>query len=744
MIRAVSDNNVWFPNRLDISILRQQGANNPEDPNFDYAKAFESLDLTQVKKDIRSALTTSQDWWPADWGHYGPFMIRMAWHMAGTYRVSDGRGGANTGNQRFAPLNSWPDNGNLDKARRLLWPVKQKYGRSLSWADLFMLTGNQAYEMMGLQTFGFGGGRIDIYSSEQDTYWGPETEMEMDERHAKVGDIYNPLGASEMGLIYVNPEGPNGEPDILGAAAEIRATFGNMAMNDYETVALIAGGHTFGKSHGAAPNDHLGPPPEASPMEMQGLGYKNSFGTGKGKDTITNGIEGAWTQKPTTWDNGYFDNLYKYDWELIQGPGGKNQWQPKGNDVEMVPDAHEKGKMHKPMMMTTDIALIEDPVYAPISKHFHENPDELADAFAKAWYKLIHRDMGPVQRLLGVEVPEPQIWQDPIPAVNHALIDEADIENLKSKILASDVTIPELVRTAWASASTFRGTDYRGGANGARIRLAPQKNWEANNPPELNKILKIYEMIQDEFNKSQKGVKSVSMAGAIELGARAAIEQAAKTGHDIKVPGSMHDKRVSMADLIVLGGCAAIEQAAKAAGHNVKVPFRPGRMDASAEDTDEDAFAPLEPEADGFRNYVSNGPKRMRVEEMLVDRAHLLTLTAPEMTVLVGGLRALNANAGGSSDGVLTNKPETLTNDFFVNLLDMSTEWIKLDNNKFEGRNRATGETKWTGTRADLVFGSSSELRAISEYYACDDAESVFVKDFVAAWDKVMNLDRFD
>jgi catalase-peroxidase len=720
MMRAVTDNNRWFPDRLELDILHQKGANNPEDPNFDYAKAFESLDMEQVKKDINKTLTTSQDWWPADWGNYGPFVIRMAWHMAGTYRIADGRGGASTANQRFAPLNSWPDNGNLDKARRLLWPVKQKYGRSLSWADLFMLTGNQALEMMGLKPFGFGGGRIDVYTSEKDIYWGPETEMETDQRHAKVGDIHEPLGASEMGLIYVNPEGPNGEPDIMGAAAEIRATFGNMAMNDYETVALIAGGHTFGKSHGAAPNSHLGPPPEAAPMEMQGLGYLNSFGIGKGKDTITNGIEGAWTQNPTTWDNGYFDNLYKYDWELIQGPGGKNQWQPKGDGCSMVPDAHEDGKVHKPMMMTTDIALIKDPSYAPISKHFYENPDELADAFAKAWYKLIHRDMGPVQRLLGKDVPEPQLWQDPIPAVNHTLIDDNDVKTLKSKILTSSglkakitgssVSIAELVGSAWASASTFRGTDYRGGANGARIRLAPQKDWEVNNPAELDKILKHYEKIQQDFNKSQKG-----------------------------------DKRVSMADLIVLGGCAAIEQAAKDAGHDIQVPFRPGRMDASVEETDEASFAPLEPKVDGFRNYEGDGPKRMRTEEMLVDRAHLLTLTAPEMTVLVGGLRVLNANTAGSTDGVLTSKPETLTNDFFVNLLDMSTEWVLVDtDSKFDGLDRKTGKKKWTATRADLVFGSSSELRAISEYYACDDAESVFVKDFIAAWDKVMNLDRFD
>ena len=724
MMRAANDNDHWFPDRLDLKILNQKGANNP-DPNFDYAEAFKSLDLKQVKTDIDKTLTTSQDWWPADWGTYAPFMIRMAWHMAGTYRIADGRGGANTGNQRFAPLNSWPDNGNLDKARRLLWPVKKKYGRKLSWADLFMLTGNQALENMGLQPFGFGGGRVDIYAPEEDVYWGPETEMEMDERHKKVGDIDQPLGASEMGLIYVNPEGPNGEPDVMGAAAEIRATFGNMAMNDYETVALVAGGHTFGKSHGAAPNSHLGAPPEAAPMEMQGLGYKNSFGTGKGKDTITNGIEGAWTQNPTTWDNGYFENLFKYDWELIKGPGGKNQWQPKKDDCAMVTDAHEANKTHKPMMMTTDIALIKDPKYAPISKHFYENPQEFANAFAKAWYKLTHRDVGPVPRLLGNEVPEPQIWQDPIPTVNHTLIEAWDIADLKGKILGSSSgiigkltrssksapTIGELVRTAWASACTFRGTDYRGGANGARIRLAPQRDWEANDPAELARVLKHYEKIQEDFNKSQ-----------------------------------VDGKRVSMADLIVLGGCAAIQQAAKAAGHNFPVPFFPGRMDASAEQTDADAFAPLEPKADGFRNYLSDGEKRMRVEEMLVDRAHLLTLTAPEMTVLVGGMRVLNANAAGSSDGVFTDKPETLTNDFFVNLLDMSTEWVpvKGNDNKFEGRDRTTGKTKWTGTRADLVFGSSSELRAISEFYACDDGESVFVNDFVAAWSKVMNLDRFD
>ena len=613
MMRAANDNNHWFPDRLDLKILNQKDANNPH-PTFDYAEAFKSLDMEQVKKDINKTLTTSQDWWPADWGNYTPFMIRMAWHMVGTYRISDGRGGANTGNQRFAPLNSWPDNGNLDKARRLLWPVKKKHGRKLSWADLFMLTGNQALENMGLKPFGFGGGRVDIYASDEGVYWGPETEMETDERHKKVGDIGEPLGASEMGLIYVNPEGPNGEPDIMGAAAEIRATFGNMAMNDYETVALIAGGHTFGKSHGAAPNSHLGPPPEAAPMEMQGLGYKNTFGTGKGKDTITNGIEGAWTQNPTSWDNSYFGNLFKYDWELIQGPGGKNQWQPKEDDCAMVADAHEAGKTHKPMMMTTDIALIKDPKYAPIAKHFYENPEEFAGAFAKAWYKLTHRDMGPVTRLLGNEVPEQQLWQDPIPPLDHTLIEPKDIEELKAKILGSSSgimskltrsqpapTIAELVRTAWASASTFRGTDYRGGANGARIQLAPQKEWEVNDPAELSKVLKHYEKIQKDFNKPQ-----------------------------------VCSKRVSMADLIVLGGCAAIEEAAKAAGHNIAVLFFPGRMDASPEETDADAFALLEPKVDGFRNYVSDGKKRMRVEEMLVDRAHLLTLTAPEMTVLVG------------------------------------------------------------------------------------------------------------
>jgi catalase-peroxidase len=697
--------------------LNQHGKNNPEDPDFEYRKAYASLDLAAVKKDINKILTTSQDWWPADYGNYAPFMVRMAWHMAGTYRVADGRGGANTANQRFAPLNSWPDNGNLDKARRLMWPIKQKYGRNLSWADLYMLTGNQALDIMGLTPFGFGGGRIDIYAPEMDTYWGPETTMLGDERHKAVGEIEKPLGASNMGLIYVNPEGPNGDPDALAAAKEIRATFANMAMNDYETVALIAGGHTFGKSHGAASPSHVGADPESAPMEMQGLGYKNSFGTGKGKDAITSGIEGAWTNEPTKWDNGYFENLLKYEWELIQGPGGKKQWQPKGGetDIDMVRDAHDPTVKHKPMMLTTDIALIRDPLYAPISKHFFKHPEELKEAFAKAWYKLTHRDMGPVVRLLGKEVPEEQVWQDPIPACNHTLIDDKDIESLKSKILGGS-SIAALVRTAWASASTFRGTDFRGGANGARIRLAPQKDWKVNNPEELQIVLKHLESIQEEFNNKAHQQKD--------------------------------DKKVSLADLIVLGGCAAIEAASSNNGGNgVQVPFTPGRMDASQEQTDVLQFACLEPKADGFRNFLSDQEEvqpRMREEELLVDKAHLLTLTTAEMTVLVGGLRALNTPLGGV--GVFTDKPETLTNDFFVNLLDMDTaSWKKGDDGKFQGwdSNASNNKLKWTGTRSDLVFGSQSELRAIAEYYATDDAKDIFVKDFVKAWTKIMNLDRF-
>lgn len=706
-----TDNDHWFPERLNLNILNQRGNNNP-DPGFEYHKAYASLDLAAVRKDIDKTLTTSQDWWPADYGNYAPFMVRMAWHQAGTYRVADGRGGANTGNQRFAPLNSWPDNGNLDKARRLLWPIKQKYGRKLSWADLFMLAGNQALDIMGLKPFGFGGGRVDIYASETDTYWGPETTMLDDERHKALGEIETPLAASNMGLIYVNPEGPNGDPDALAAAKEMRATFENMAMGDYETVALIAGGHTFGKCHGAAPPEsHSGADPESAPLEMQGMGYQNSFGTGKGKDAITSGIEGAWTNEPTKWDHGYFENLYKYEWELIQGPGGKKQWQPKGEKgVDMVRDAHDTTVTHKPMMMTTDMSLLRDPIYAPISKNFYEHPEELKEAFAKTWYKLTHRDMGPVARLLGKEVPEEQVWQDPIPACNHKLIDGKDIESLKSKILAGSApSVAALVRTAWASASTFRGTDFRGGANGARIRLSPQKDWKVNNPEELQTVLKHLGSIQEEFNKAHQ-----------------------KDG-----------KKVSLADLVVLGGCAAIEEASKNAGNAVQVPFAPGRMDASQEQTDVLQFSYLEPKADGFRNFWSDQEKqpRMREEELMVDKAHLLTLTTPEMTVLVGGLRALNTPLGGL--GVFTDKPETLTNDFFVNLLDMGITWKKGDDGKFQGWDNSSQKLKWTGTRSDLIFGSHSELRAIAEYYAMDDAKDVFVKDFVKAWTKVMNLDRF-
>jgi len=715
---------MWFPETLNLKLLHQKNKNNP-DPDFDYAAAFATLDLDQVKKDIHKALTTSQDWWPADYGHYGGFFIRQAWHQAGTYRVFDGRGGASTGNQRFSPLNSWPDNANLDKARRLLWPVKQKYGRKLSWADLFMLTGNQALEEFGLKPFGFGGGRVDIYAPEEDIYWGPETEMLGDERHKEAGDINDPLGASVQGLIYVNPEGHQGIPDPEMAAKEIRTTFGNMAMNDYETVALIAGGHTVGKSHGVAPDSDLGPPPEAAPLEDQQFGYASPHGTGVGKDTVTSGIEGAWTTNPVKFDTGYFDNLFKYEWECIKGPGGKYQWQPKGEVKEMVPDAHVKGKMHKPMMMTTDIALIKDPKYLEISQRFHENHDEFVDAFAKAWYKLTHRDMGPTTRLVGKDVPEPQIWQDPIPPCHHTLIDDTDIAALKKQIMGSGTgikakllgrsgpTIAQLVRTAWASAATFRCTDYRGGANGARIRFAPQKNWAVNKPEELEEMLKYYENIQETFNKAQ----------------------------------ASGDKRVSLADLIVLGGCAAIEEAAKKAGHNIKVPFTPGRMDATLEETDVDSFAPLEPTSDGFRNYLgeSNGKRYKRsAEEMLVDRAHLLGLSAPEMTVLVGGMRALAAtNTPTAGTGIFSSKPETLTNDFFVNLLDMATVWKKLDDNTYEGRDRKSDKVKWTASRVDLIFGSHSELRAIAEFYAGGDTESKFVEDFVAAWTKVMNADMY-
>ncbi len=679
--------------------------------DFTYKEEFKTLDLEALKRDIFEVMTTSQDWWPADYGHYGPLFIRMSWHAAGTYRIADGRGGGGSGAQRFAPLNSWPDNASLDKARRLLWPIKQKYGRKLSWADLIIFAGNVAMESMGFQTFGFGFGREDIFEPEE-IFWGPEDTWLGDERHAGEGEIQGPFGADHMGLIYVNPEGPGGNPDPVLAASYIRQTFGRMAMNDEETVALIVGGHTFGKTHGAAPAaDYVGPEPEGASLEEQGLGWKNTFGSGKGPDTITSGLEGAWTNEPTKWDNGFLDNLFKYDWELTKSPAGANQWTPKDPEAQStVPDARDPSKRHAPMMLTTDLALKVDPIYGPISKRFHENPDQLADAFARAWYKLIHRDMGPVSRLLGPWVPEPQLWQDPIPEVDHELIGEEDIAALKGKLLASGLSISQLVFTAWASAASFRGTDKRGGANGARIRLAPQRDWEVNDPTELAKALQTLEAIQQDFNSSQSG-----------------------------------GKKVSLADLIVLGGCAAVEQAAKNAGHDVTVPFAPGRTDASQEQTDVESFAVLEPTADGFRNYLR--PKeKLPPEQLLLDRANLLTLTANEMTVLVGGMRALNANFGQSAHGVFTARPETLTNDFFVNLLDMGTEWKASASaeNEYEGRDRATGEVKWTATAVDLVFGSNSQLRAISEVYACDDSKEKFVRDFVTAWDKVMNLDRFD
>jgi catalase-peroxidase len=682
---------------------------------FDYATEFKSLDLQAVIKDLHALMTTSQDWWPADYGHYGPLFIRMAWHSAGTYRIADGRGGAGSGSQRFAPLNSWPDNVSLDKARRLLWPIKQKYGRKLSWADLMILTGNVALDSMGLKTFGFGGGRPDIWEPEEDIFWGPETKWLGDERYRGDRQLDNPLGAVQMGLIYVNPEGPNSKPDPLAAARDIRETFARMAMNDEETVALIAGGHTFGKAHGAAePSTYVGPEPEGANIEDQGFGWINTFGSGKGAHAITSGLEGAWTTNPTKWDNNYFENLFGYDWELTKSPAGAHQWTPKnGAAAGTVPDAHDPSKKHAPIMFTTDLALKLDPIYAPISKHFHENPQELADAFAKAWFKLTHRDMGPVSRYLGPLVPkETLIWQDPVPAVDHALIGEQDIAALKAKILASGLSISQLVTTAWASAATFRGSDKRGGANGARIRLAPQKDWEVNQPAELAKVLQKLEAIQKDFNAAQSNGKA---------------------------------KKVSLADLIVLGGDVAIEEAAKKAGHEVKIPFSPGRTDAAQEQTDVHSFAVLEPVADGFRNYLRKGHQGSAAE-LLVDRANLLTLTAPEMTVLIGGMRALNANFGQSKHGVFTKRPETLTNDFFVNLLDMNTKWQKSATAEgvLEGRDRATGNLKWTGTVVDLVFGSNSQLRALAEVYACSDSKEAFVKDFVAAWSKVMNLDRFD
>jgi catalase-peroxidase len=680
--------------------------------DFNYAEEFKTLDLDALKQDIIEVMTTSQEWWPADYGHYGPHFIRMAWHSAGTYRIADGRGGGGHAAQRFAPLNSWPDNANLDKARRLLWPIKQKYGRKLSWADLMNFTGNCALESMGFKTFGFGGGREDIWEPEEDIYWGPEDTWLGDERYSGDRELDNPLGAVQMGLIYVNPQGPNGNPDPLAAARDIRETFARMAMNDEETVALIAGGHTFGKTHGANPEvPYVGPEPEGAGLEEQGLGWRNTFGSGKGDDTYTGGLEGAWTNDPVKWDNGFFDNLFKYEWELTTSPAGAKQWTPTDPSAQgTVPDAHDPSKRHAPMMFTTDLALKLDPIYAPISKRFHENPDQLAEAFAKAWYKLLHRDMGPVSRYLGPWVPEPQLWQDPVPEVDHERIGDEDIAALKGKILASGLSISQLVSTAWAPAATFRGTDKRGGANGARIRLAPQKDWEVNSPAELASVLQTLDEIQQDFNSSHSG-----------------------------------GKKVSLADLIVLGGCAGVEQAAKNAGHDVTVPFAPGRTDALQEQTDVESFAVLEPTADGFRNYLRAGQK-LPAEHLLVERANLLTLTAPEMTVLIGGMRALNANFGQSENGVFTDRPETLTNDFFVNLLDMSTEWkaSASSENVFEGRDRATGEVKWSGTAVDLVFGSNSQLRAISEVYACDDSKEMFVRDFVAAWDKVMDLDRFD
>ncbi len=706
-------NRDWWPNQLKLDILHQHSSkSNPMGEGFNYAKEFKSLDLAAVKKDLAALMTDSQDWWPADFGHYGPLFIRMAWHSAGTYRIGDGRGGGGRGQQRFAPLNSWPDNVSLDKARRLLWPIKQKYGRKISWADLMILAGNVALETMGFKTFGFGGGREDVWEPDQDVYWGSEGKWLEDKRYSGDRDLELPLGAVQMGLIYVNPEGPNANPDPIAAARDIRETFARMAMNDEETVALIAGGHTFGKTHGAGPASHVGPDPEAAGIEELGLGWKSTFGTGIGGDTIGSGLEVTWTQTPTKWSNNYFSNLFGYEWELTKSPAGAHQWKPKNGDgAPTVPDAHDPSKHHAPSMLTTDLSLRFDPVYEKISRRFMENPDQLADAFARAWFKLTHRDMGPRPRYLGPEVPaEELIWQDPIPAVNHKLIDAQDIASLKAKILASGLSVSELVSTAWASASTFRGSDKRGGANGARIRLEPQKDWEANQPGQLAKVLKTLEGIQSAFNSAQSG-----------------------------------GKKVSLADLIVLAGCAGVEQAAKNAGLKVTVPFTPGRVDASQEQTDAATFAPLEPVADGFRNYqkTRNG---LSAEELLVDKAQLLTLTAPEMTVLVGGLRVLNANAGQSKHGVFTKRPEALTNDFFVNLLDMRTTWKASaeDDNVFKGHDRATGAHKWTGTRVDLIFGSNSQLRALAEVYGCQDSQEKFVHDFVAVWNKVMNLDRYD
>ena len=711
---AAPTNASWWPNRLDLKILHRHSAqSDPIDASFDYAEAFRGLDLAAVIRDLHVLMTDSQDWWPADYGHYGPFFIRMAWHSAGTYRISDGRGGAGSGAQRFAPLNSWPDNGNLDKARRLLWPIKQKYGRRISWADLMILAGNVALDSMGFKTFGFAGGREDVWEPDEDIYWGPEGQWLADERYSGDRELANPLAAVQMGLIYVNPEGPNGRPDPVASARDIRETFARMAMNDEETVALVAGGHTFGKCHGAAdPSQYVGPEPEGAGIEEQGLGWRNRFGSGNGADTITSGLEGAWTTNPVQWDNNYFENLFGYEWVLTKSPAGAHQWTPRDPSAAgTVPDAHDPSKRHAPMMSTADLALRMDPAYEKISRRFLENPQELADAFARAWFKLTHRDMGPLSRYLGPLVPaEPLLWQDPIPAVDHELIGDEDIENLKARILSSGLSISQLVTTAWASAATFRGSDKRGGANGARIRLAPQRDWEVNQPAELAKVLQALEAIRDDFDAAQSG-----------------------------------GKRVSIADLIVLGGCAAVEAAARNAGHALKVPFAPGRTDASQAQTDVDTFAVLEPTADGFRNYIRPGDERSAAE-LLVDRAQLMTLTAPEMTVLIGGLRVLNANVGQSRHGVFTRRPETLTNDFFVNLLDMKTRWQKSATSPgvLEGRDRATGELRWTGTVVDLVFGSNAQLRALAEVHACGDSQPAFVRDFVAAWTKVMNLDRFD
>ena len=707
-------NRDWWPNSLNLNILRQHSnLADPMDEDFNYAEEFKSLDLDAIKKDLTDLMTDSQDWWPADYGHYGPFFIRMAWHAAGTYRIADGRGGGGTGAQRFAPLNSWPDNANLDKARVLLWPIKQKYGKKISWADLLILAGNVAHESMGLPMYGFAGGREDIWQPEEDIYWGSEAEwLGNKDRYNEKGELEKQMGAAHMGLIYVNPEGPNGNPDPLAAAHDIRETFGRMAMNDYETVALIAGGHTFGKTHGAASDaEYLEAEPAGAPIELQSLGWKSNFGTGKGSDTITSGLEGAWTDTPIKWSHKYLENLYGYEWELTKSPAGAWQYKPKdGAGAGTVPDAHDPNKMNDPFMLVTDLSLRMDPEYGKISKHFLDNPEEFKEAYQKAWFKLTHRDMGPRTRYLGADAPkEDLIWQDPVPAVDHDLIDEKNIEGLKSNILSSGLSISELVGAAWASASTFRGSDFRGGANGARVRLEPQVNWEANNPVQLGRVLDTLTKIQEDFNGSQSG-----------------------------------NKKVSLADLIVLGGCAAVEKAAQDAGHNIAVPFTPGRTDATADMTDAESFEVLEPMADGFRNYLKQ-KFTVRTEELLVDKAQLMTLTAPEMTVLVGGMRALNANYDGSGHGVFTDKPGTLTNDFFVNLLDMSTEWkaVDADEEVFEGRDRKTGDVKWTGTRVDLIFGSNSELRALAEVYGCEDAKDKFVHDFVKAWDKVMNLDRF-